>query len=62
MIRLCSDRHISVVADTVVRYLPSAEVIEYILKSNVGDMRAKSFPAAVGTCLFKANMANRFGL
>ena len=56
MVRLCSDRHISVVADTVICYLPSEGVIKYILQSNVGDMRDKTFPMAVGTCLFKANI------
>ena len=55
--RLCSDRHISVVADTVIRYLPSAEVIKYIMQSGIGDMRDKTFPMAVGACLQKANVA-----
>jgi len=56
MIRLCSDRHISVVADTVIRYLPSAEVIKYIMQCDIGDMRDKTFPMAVGICLQKANI------
>jgi len=44
MMRLCSDRHISVVADTVIRYLPSVVVIKYIIQSDIGDMRDKTFP------------------
>ena len=55
---LCSDRHISVVADTVICHLTSEEVVKYIMESDVGDMRSKPLSEAVGVCLFQANYAS----
>ena len=53
MIYLCSNYHISVVADAVVRYLPSGDVIKYIIQSDVGDTRGNTLPTSVGICLFQ---------
>ena len=52
---LCSDTHISVIADAVIRVLPSRMVIEYILKNAEYDMSTKTLPTAVGACLFRLN-------
>jgi len=58
LVSLCSDRHISVVADAIICHVTSEEVIKYIMDSDVGDMRNKTLPMAVGVCLFKANHAS----
>ena len=55
---LCSDLHISVLADAVIRYLPSDQVIRYIMACGLGDAHNKTLPTVVGSCLFNANIAS----
>ena len=54
---LCSFHYISVIADAIIRHMPSGVVIEYIMACKIDYAPEKSLLTAVGACLVKANVA-----